>query len=1282
MKRYFVLILAAALLLPMLVVPGAVNASRKGQRPSPGAKPSIPAAVKRQAARQQGGAPISVKAVGFAESLPLRDLPQTFAADYSKGNSLKYGKEDRQVGKLNSKAIRKIDPNVKPDTDAALQLFTDSSAKADADAPSVLPAPSVVFDGNSNADNATLFGFRLSPPDTNGDVGPNHYVQTVNLTIRIFDKLGTPLIPAAKFSSIFAPLGAPCGSRDDGDPIALYDPMADRWLLSQFCFPFGDTTPPFFQTVAVSKTPDPTGAYYLYNFAVSTGNNEFPDYPHFGIWPDGYYMTTNQFLNGGSFDGGGVFAFDRQKMLVGDPSASFIYFNRNLASFPEAQAGMLPADMDGVRPPPPGTPCPFAYFTANEFTDPADGMRIFDFHADFATPANSTFIERPESAAVAGGGIPVAAFNPLVPGTTRDNIPQPPPASATTARLDAIADRVMHRLQYINFGTHESLVVNHTVSVGTDTTLANYRAGVRYYEFRKAPGVAPYTVNEQGTFAGAQGDTTHRWMGSAAMNAGGDLAVGYSASSLTVFPSLRYAARFAGDPAGSLAQGEQVIFAGTGVQTDTGSRWGDYSNLSLDPSDDCSYWFTSETYTAASQATSGVGWVTKIGKFNLGSQCTAFPKGTISGTVTNCNTGLPVADAVVKTSNGFFTTTNALGQYTLPKMSPDTVTVTATRPGFSTANANSVAVTNGNTTTTNLCIAPISIIVGGGSSIVSAGTNGVPDPGETVTVALGVQNTGGAGACTTALTGTLQPTGGVTNPSAPQNYGATCSGDPVVTKNFTFTVSPTHVCGAPITLSLALVDGATNYGTLTYTFGTGVIGTPTTVSYTGAAVAIPDNVAAGVNIPLVVSGVSGNIGDLNFRIDGSSCNTTAGSTTVGVDHTWVGDLVFKLTSPQGTTVTIIDRPGAGANGSSGNNFCQTLLDDDFLPLRSIEEITATGTPPLGPPYTGTFNPQNPMSAFDGQNPNGTWTLNVSDNAGIDTGSVRAFSLVISNLVCDTALPPIPDLTGDGKADIAVWHPLAGSSPWLIRDSTTGIVSGTNWGIGTGPNPDKPVPADYDGDGKLDVAVWRPTDGNWYILNNPSGAIGWGNPGDKPVPADYDGDGKADIAVFRPSEGNWYIRKSTGGVQVTGWGNATDRLVPADYDGDGKADVAVWRASEGNWYIRKSTGGVQITNWGISTDVPVPSDYDGDRKADISVYRQTGDWYIVKSTGGVTVKNWGNATDIPVPADYDGDKKADIAVYRPAGGDWYILNSGGSPSNSLFNLGLAGDIPLCTGIIPQ
>jgi subtilisin-like proprotein convertase family protein len=301
----------------------------------------------------------------------------------------------------------------------------------------------------------------------------------------------------------------------------------------------------------------------------------------------------------------------------------------------------------------------------------------------------------------------------------------------------------------------------------------------------------------------------------------------------------------------------------------------------------------------------------------------------------------------------------------------------------------------------NVCLTGVPVLNSDGATLVNEScppTNGAIDPGETVTVDLKVKNIG-AGA-TTNLVATLLPSASVIAPSGPMNYGVIAPGASV-SRNFTFTAAGN--CGANITLNLQLQDGPTNLGTVSYTMGTGIVGAPVVTSYAGPVVPIPDGVTAGVDIPLVVSG-SGNIGDLNFRIDGSACNTTTGSPTVGVDHTWVGDLVFKLTSPGGTTVTMIDQIGVPASlfGNSGNNFCQAVLDDQggFPPIENF----------AGQPVTGNFSPNNPLSAFNGQNMNGTWILNVSDRASAFTGSVRAFSLVISQLNCNGACLGSPTIS--------------------------------------------------------------------------------------------------------------------------------------------------------------------------------------------------------------------------------------------------------------------------------
>ena len=256
-----------------------------------------------------------------------------------------------------------------------------------------------------------------------------------------------------------------------------------------------------------------------------------------------------------------------------------------------------------------------------------------------------------------------------------------------------------------------------------------------------------------------------------------------------------------------------------------------------------------------------------------------------------------------------------------------------------------------------------------------------------------------------------------------------------------------------------------------------------------------------------------------------------------------------------------------------------------------------------------------------------------------------------------------DFDGDRKADKVVFRPSDGN--WYQLLSDIGIVA-TNFGAPT----DKIVPADYDADGKTDIAVFR--DGFWYILRSTSNqfsAVQFGQTGDIPVPADYDGDGKADVAVYRPSNGVWYLDNSSAGFSAVAFGISTDKPVPADYDGDGKTDVAVYRPGEGNWYILDSTTGFRAVNFGLSTDKPIPADYDGDGKTDVAVYRD-GTWYLLNSTNGFSAVAFGISTDKPVPADYDGDGKTDVAVYRD--GFWYVL--GTTSGFNAVQFGTAHDVP--------
>lgn len=267
-----------------------------------------------------------------------------------------------------------------------------------------------------------------------------------------------------------------------------------------------------------------------------------------------------------------------------------------------------------------------------------------------------------------------------------------------------------------------------------------------------------------------------------------------------------------------------------------------------------------------------------------------------------------------------------------------------------------------------------------------------------------------------------------------------------------------------------------------------------------------------------------------------------------------------------------------------------------------------------------------------------------------------------------------DFDGDGKADISVFRPNDGN--WYILNSSNNGFSATNFGL----SGDVITPADYDGDGKADISVYR--NGIWYLLRSRDGftAIQFGLTGDRPQPGDYDGDGRADIAVWRPSDRVWYIQKSTDGFTSTQFGLSTDRPVAADYDGDGKTDIAIYR--DGVWYMLRSTAGFTALQFGTAEDKPVIGDYDNDTKADLAVWRPSaGVWYTLRSSdGGFRAVQYGISTDIPTPGDYDGDGVNDYAVFRPSEGNWYIIQSS-SNTTRVQNFGLSVDIPAPSSIVP-
>ena len=603
----------------------------------------------------QADEPHVVMPVKHGVSQPLRDLPPIRMAEEQEKPE-----EVREVNSQNAEISERLLNAEAPSgpVDTAVQNYHFENN---------MPVPTIDFEGIPNV-NGVL------PPDTTGDVGPNHYVQWVNLSYAVFDKTGGVLAGPFNGNALWAGFGGSCEGFNSGDPIVLYDHIADRWFMSQFT---GDNH----QCIAVSQTADPTGAWYLYDYLADAGSGFFPDYPKFGVWPDGYYYSANMFT--GSFQGGMAGVFERDQMLVGGP-AQFIWFFTPETNVMRTYS-RLPPDVDGMTMPPAGAPAPFLIMMDDAWAyDPpfnADVLVVEKFHVDWATPGNSTFTVT-DVIDVGALGYP---FDTNLCGYSRNCIPQP-----GGAPVDALSSRIMFKLQYRNFGTHETLVTSQTVDEdGAD------HAGVRWYELREAG--SGWGLHQASTFAP---DSDHRFVGDLAMDASGNIAVGYSVSSSTTFPGIRWAGRLEGDPLDTLAQGEATVIAGSGYQTHSSGRWGDYSTMSVDPVDDCTFWYTQEYYESVGTAP----WQTRIAAFKFPG-CTTGATGTVEGTVINSATLLPIEGATVEVG-GFGTSTNAAGFYSID-VPEDTYDVTASAFGYTPQTVMGIVVTDGGTTVQDFALDPV-----------------------------------------------------------------------------------------------------------------------------------------------------------------------------------------------------------------------------------------------------------------------------------------------------------------------------------------------------------------------------------------------------------------------------------------------------------------------------------------------------------------------------------------------------------------------------------------------
>jgi hypothetical protein len=625
------------------------------------------------------------------------------------------------------------------------------------------------------------FTVNSAPPDTDAAVGPTQIVTVVNSGFAVQSKTGTVLLGPVNTNTVFSGFGGACQTTNDGDAIVRYDRQANRWMISQFAN-VSSATGPYFECVAVSTTADATGTWNRYSFQYAN----FPDYPKIGVWPDAYYVTYNMFNPAGTaFLGTNVCALDRTKMLAGAAATQQCFTTST--SF----GGLLPSDVDSATLPPAGQP----NLIIGQGTT-ATTLAYWNFHVDFTTPANSTF--------TGPSTLTVASYTPACNGGTC--IPQP----GTTNKLDSLADRLMNRFAYRNFGDHQALVVSQSVVAGTSV-------GVRWYEIRLS-GTTP-SIFQQGTFAP---DASYRWMPSAAFDKAGNIAIGYSLSNASAIrPSIAFSGRVATDPLGTLSQGETVAQAGGGSQTGTLTRWGDYATMNIDPADDCTFWFSTEYL----KANGTFNWSTHINSFQLPgcagpvtpdftiasspTASTISPGATATATISTVNSG--TAQTVALTATGVpagatasfspasitsggsstltITTTTALAPGTYPititgtgsVTHSTTYTLTVVAPNFTIA----VAPTSGSVVRGSAATATVSTTAVGTAQTVALSASGLPT-GVTAAFSPASVTAGGSSTLTlstasTAVAGTYPITVTGTAPSGAKTatYSLTVTTAPV-----------------------------------------------------------------------------------------------------------------------------------------------------------------------------------------------------------------------------------------------------------------------------------------------------------------------------------------------------------------------------------------------------------------------------------------------------------------------------------------------------------------------
>ncbi len=779
------------------------------------------------------------------------------------------------------------------------------------------------------------------PPDTVGAVGANYYIQAINgspnTTYTIYNKAtGALAAGPISFGSLFSNPGNLCATSGGGDPILLYDEQASRWLISEFTSPFSGN----YFCVYISKTSDPiSGGWWSYRFEAQ----QFPDYPKYGVWPDAYFIGTNESA------GPRVYAMDRTAMLAGAAATmQFKNLSPSLAAFGFQMA--TPATQDGATPPPTGSPGIFIRHRDDEAhnvgsNDPSeDYLDIFELEVDFANSSNTT-LTGPVSLAIAEFDSELCGFSSF------SCIDQP---SGSAPGLDPLREVVMWRLQYRNTGSFEKLVGNHTTDVnGAD------RAGVRWWELRRSGGGA-WALEQEGTYA-PNGDSDSRWMGSVSSDASGNIAVGYSVGSSSLSAGIRYSGRLSGDPAGTLTQAETTVQSGTGSQNF--DRWGDYSAMTVDPSDGCTFWYTNE------YALGNGTWSTRVASFKFDT-C-----GEPGFTFTGSNLVQSVCAASL---SAIPLSVNSVGGFT----DPVTLSFVGIPAGFS-GSFSTNPVTPGGSSTASVAVDPGQVTAGLKDFLIRASAAGASDQDVAVDVTVftsgpGIPQLASPAEGFTTLSNTPKLIWGFDG--AVKDYVVEVDDDPGFGS-----IDYTASVGA---VTSHIIASALNPDT-TYSWRVRASNTCNAVGVTSTAFQFttPETVCRtpGLSIPDGFGNVSDTL------VVGSGDPIGALETSVKITHTYVGDLSVTLEHVDtGTSVLLIDRPGEpflGLFGCQHSDMDVILSDVGSGLVENQCEVTS-------PSISGIRIPNNPLAAFSGESIAGTWELTVSDAAAQDTGTLDEWCLLV------------------------------------------------------------------------------------------------------------------------------------------------------------------------------------------------------------------------------------------------------------------------------------------------